>query len=73
MLCDFGLARIMDEVPSGLTTSKRIVGTPRYASPELFMDDDHAHTFASDTWAWGCLFLEVSLYQSRAVTYISNH
>lgn len=60
VICDFGLAKIMDEVPSGLTTSKGNAGTPRYAGPEAFRGKQFARTLASDVWAWGCLFLEVS-------------
>lgn len=60
MLCDFGLARVLEEVPSGLTTSKVTLGTPRYASPELVMEDDPLRDLPSDVWAWGCLVLEVS-------------
>lgn len=58
MLCDFGLARILEEIPSGLTTSRAKTGTLRYLSPEL-LGEDPRHTCQSDAWAWGCLVLEV--------------
>lgn len=58
-LCDFGLARMLEDEPSGLTTT----GLPRltlyYASPEL-LNNVAGHTLKSDVWAWGCLFLSVS-------------
>lgn len=60
MLCDFGLARIQTEDPSGLTTTASPKYTTRYASPELVMESGARITLASDVWAWGCLFLDVS-------------
>lgn len=57
MLCDFGLARVLEEIPSGLTTRSTRIGTLRYVSPELMMDA--RHTRESDVWAWACLLLEV--------------
>lgn len=62
MLCDFGLARIDEEGPSGLTTSDSTKYTPRYASPELLMVTMARHTLKSDIWAWGCLLLGGSLH-----------
>lgn len=59
LLCDFGLARVLEEIPSGLTTTETHTGTTRYASPELISEDVPCHTLKSDVWAWGCLFLVV--------------
>ncbi|KAG8899557.1 hypothetical protein FRC01_010471 [Tulasnella sp. 417] len=39
VLCDFGLARLADGQPSGLTTTKTIKGSIRYMSPELLDED----------------------------------
>lgn len=61
MLCDFGLAKIVEDVPSGLTTSSLPLGTPAYMSPELLNVLDASHTANSDVWSWGCLLLVVSL------------
>jgi len=58
-LCDFGLAKIAENSPSGLTTSSFAgKGTPRYLSPELLCDVP-LRCASSDVWAWGCLFLEI--------------
>lgn len=57
-LCDFGLAKILDDVPSGLTTTRASSYTIRYAAPEIIMGES-LHTIASDMWAWGCLVLFV--------------
>ncbi|KIO25367.1 hypothetical protein M407DRAFT_49969, partial [Tulasnella calospora MUT 4182] len=54
VLCDFGLARLMDGQHSGLTTTKTIKASTRYMSPEL-LDEDPVHTLQSDIWAFGCL------------------
>lgn len=58
-LCDFGLAKILEAVPSGLTTSDTISRSLRYAAPELLNNNKPAHTLPSDAWAWGCLLLVV--------------
>lgn len=58
MLCDFGLARTMDDFPSGLTTTRFSMGTCRYASPEVALFNK-PRTLESDMWSWGCLFLTV--------------
>ncbi|KAG8925022.1 hypothetical protein FRC01_010781 [Tulasnella sp. 417] len=57
VLCDFGLARLADGQPSGLTTTKTIKGSTRYMSPEL-LEEDAVHTLHSDIWAYGCLALK---------------
>ncbi|KAG9021812.1 hypothetical protein FS837_006960, partial [Tulasnella sp. UAMH 9824] len=57
VLCDFGLARLADGQPSGLTTTKQTKGSLRYMSPELH-EDNAVHTLNSDVWAYGCLVLE---------------
>lgn len=59
-LCDFGLSKIEDDMPSGLTTvSFYKKGTPLYLSPELLTSDMPKRDFRSDVWAWGCVVLEV--------------
>lgn len=63
MLCDFGLSRLEEAVPSGLTTRRGGEGTTRYLSPECV--DGAKRTAQSDVWAWGCLFLEVRLVSIR--------
>lgn len=60
LLCDFGLARVLEEVPSGLTTTSIGTCSLRYAAPELISDDVSPHTLPSDMWALGCLLLVVS-------------
>lgn len=64
MLCDFGLARILEDVPSGLTTTSARGCTFRYAAPELVLGDG-LHSLAGDVWAWGCLLLVVSATRRR--------
>lgn len=60
VLCDFGLSTILQDEPSGLTTTKSIKGSTRYMSPEL-LDEDASLSLMSDIWAWGCLLFEVSV------------
>lgn len=58
LLCDFGLSQVLEETPSGLTTTTSIGLTTRYGGPELF-EDNPCRTLPSDIWAWGCLLLVV--------------
>ncbi|KAF2574265.1 hypothetical protein F2Q70_00005879, partial [Brassica cretica] len=54
-LCDFGLARKLDDISKSPSTGKR--GTPYYMAPELY-EDGGVHSFASDLWALGCVLYE---------------
>ncbi len=62
LLCDFGLSRILDGLPSGHTTSVQ-GGTLRYLAPELMggMDpDEHVYpTIKSDVFAFACTCIQV--------------
>ncbi|KAG8891135.1 hypothetical protein FRB99_003842, partial [Tulasnella sp. 403] len=67
MICDFGLARSMESMPSGLTTSTfNQCGSIAYQSPELVMGVSR-RSLESDVWAWGCLLHEeevrIGVYQ----------
>lgn len=68
-LCDFGLSKITEGGPSGLTTSSfNRKGTLRWFSPEL-MCDAPKRNLMSDVWAWGCIVLEVHIrYDSSGRT-----
>jgi len=57
LLCDFGLATMLDFEYSGLETSQSFEGSIRWCSPELF--DAGKRTMSSDIWAWGFLVYEV--------------
>ncbi|KAG8900061.1 hypothetical protein FRB99_006271, partial [Tulasnella sp. 403] len=58
-ICDFGLAKSMESMPSGLTTSTfNQGGSLPYESPEL-LSGDSLRTPESDVWAWGCLLQEI--------------
>ncbi|KIO17969.1 hypothetical protein M407DRAFT_84447, partial [Tulasnella calospora MUT 4182] len=59
LLSDFGLARAMEDKPTGLSTSHGFKGTIRYCSPEVLHGSSREPE--SDMWAWGCLVLEVSI------------
>ncbi|KAG8934434.1 hypothetical protein FRC00_012135 [Tulasnella sp. 408] len=58
MLGDFGLSRVLEADPTGLTTSRTIKGSIRYMSPEL-LNENVIHPLQSDVWAFGCLALEM--------------
>lgn len=62
MWCDFGLAQVMDCIPSGLTTSRTNNGTTRYLSAEV-LNGETGRTLKADVWAWGCVFFEVRRWQ----------
>ncbi|KAG8960870.1 hypothetical protein FRC05_006540 [Tulasnella sp. 425] len=56
-LCDFGLAAVVREGYSGLTTSADFKGSTRWCSREVLMGEER--TLKSDIWGWGCLALEI--------------
>ncbi|KAG8895094.1 hypothetical protein FRB99_000769, partial [Tulasnella sp. 403] len=59
VLCDFGLAKAMEAMPSGLTTSTfNLGGSLPYESPELVLGTS-LRSPRSDVWAWGCLLQEI--------------
>ncbi|KAG8895742.1 hypothetical protein FRB99_000377, partial [Tulasnella sp. 403] len=59
VLCDFGLAKVMDNKHSGLTTTGFDThGTTLYFSPEIIIDES-PRTLKSDIWAWGCLLFQM--------------
>lgn len=62
MLCDFGLAKVLEDVPTGLTTTDTPACSIRYAAPEVILSG-LPHTLQSDVWSWGCAALVVSLYR----------
>jgi len=65
MLCDFGLATVVQANPTGLTTARFAAGgTLRYQSPELFIIEGARRNFKSDVWAWGGVLLEILTDQS---------
>ena len=64
-ICDFGLAKILESGPTGLTTSKGLGGSIRYMSPELLGGDQPARTMESDIWALACTALEVSILRFK--------
>lgn len=55
LLCDFGLAKTLDEVQGLTTASDEFRGTISWCSPELL--DNSPRTSHSDMWAWGLLCL----------------
>ena len=61
LLCDFGLSRILDGLPSGFTTAQH-VGTLRYVAPELL---EGKPTTESDVYAFGCTCIRVSRMAKR--------
>jgi len=60
MLIDFGLAKVIEDGPSGLTTSTGFRGSTRWMAPEL-IEESSQTTPATDIWALGCLLLEIFL------------
>ncbi|KAG8763301.1 hypothetical protein FRC15_008054, partial [Serendipita sp. 397] len=57
-LCDFGLVRLIQETPSGMTTTTAHTGTVRYLAQELVISDDPKPTTETDCHALGCIALE---------------
>ncbi|KZV99892.1 kinase-like protein, partial [Exidia glandulosa HHB12029] len=58
-LSDFGLSKIIAEHSQTFTQDSALKGTSRWMAPELLMDASPRHTYATDIWACGCLFIEI--------------
>ena len=54
---DFGLANMLEDGTTGLTTTTGFQASWRWVSPELA--DETKRTKASDVWAFGCTLIEV--------------
>lgn len=69
LLCDFGLAKIMDEASHGFTTTDGFKGSIAWGSPEVLKFG--RRTVYSDVWAWALLVWEVSR-SATVVVYQAN-
>ncbi|KAG8898723.1 hypothetical protein FRB99_007195, partial [Tulasnella sp. 403] len=67
MLCDFGLSKLLEDVPSGLTTESGQKGTTRWMAPEQ-LGKHPVYTTESDAYAFGCLALEIMTEKPPFVT-----
>lgn len=56
MLCDFGISKLLQEGPSGFTTTATPKGTPRFMAKEL-LEGTSGTTIRSDVYAFGGLVL----------------
>ncbi|KAG8984882.1 hypothetical protein FRB93_006179 [Tulasnella sp. JGI-2019a] len=70
LLCDFGLAKLVEDGHSGLSTSSNFHGSVRWCSPELFHDSPRS--LASDIWAFGCVVIEV-IYECTPYKHIRSN
>ncbi|KAG8897953.1 hypothetical protein FRB99_007772, partial [Tulasnella sp. 403] len=48
MLCDFGASKLLEDVPSGLTTSNVVTGTLRWKAPELAYENPVTIKYTTD-------------------------
>ena len=55
MITDFGLAKILEETRTGLTTSNTTALSIRYSAPEV-LEGQNANA-SSDVYSFGCLAL----------------
>src|SRR5262249_47026910 len=58
MVCDFGLAKLLDSDVE-LTLPDQQVGTPAYMAPEQFPGSSTPVSRATDVWALGVLFFHL--------------
>jgi serine/threonine protein kinase len=63
-LCDFGLSRVVGELP--VYPSTNMLGTPRWTAPELYCFEDGVPqpqiTNKCDIYSYGCIIHEVCLH-----------
>ena len=60
MLCDFGISKLIQDTPSGFTTTATPKGTARFMAKEL-LEGTTGSNIKSDVYAFGCLVLRESL------------
>lgn len=65
LLCDFGLAKILDKEFKGLQTTGTWKGSMRWCAPEVLQGEPA--TTQSDIWSWGLLVREVRTFRSLQV------
>ncbi|KAG8939628.1 hypothetical protein FRC04_006109 [Tulasnella sp. 424] len=70
-ICDFGISKLVQENPSGFTTTVSVKATLRYSSREM-LDQDGKSTTASDVWAFGMLILHVMTNKVPYITILSD-
>lgn len=73
LLCDFGMARVLQDVASGYTTATVVPGTRGFQAPGVLTGG--AATTASDVYAFGCVILSVSESignKQERVTYLED-
>ncbi len=63
MVSDFGLARILEAEPSGLTAPSAFLGTAGYLAPELIFGDSSAPTVQADLYSLGAILYELAAGQ----------
>ena len=63
-LADFGVAAVLTEYPPRSASGS---GTVRWMAPELVTTEHPRLTWASDMWAFGCLFIHVRSYLTKAL------
>jgi eukaryotic-like serine/threonine-protein kinase len=59
MVSDFGLARILESEPSGLTAPSAFMGTAGYLAPELAFGSNTAPTVQADIYSLGAILYEL--------------
>jgi tRNA A-37 threonylcarbamoyl transferase component Bud32 len=74
---DFGIARVMDEEATRLTSTGQVFGTPRYMSPEQAQSTAHVDA-RSDLYALGLIIYECIVGQppfvaQTSIQYLSAH
>ncbi len=73
-IADFGLARMEQTGPTGLTMSGDVLGTPCYMAPEQATGAGHTVGLAADVWALGSILYEMlaGLPPFRAATVLET-
>ncbi|KAF9508174.1 hypothetical protein BS47DRAFT_1303155, partial [Hydnum rufescens UP504] len=65
-LCDFGLSTVLDNSPTGFTSSA-FGGTLRFMAPELLSEAEERRSIQSDVYAYACTYAEVCTHRAVAI------
>ncbi|CAF4683705.1 unnamed protein product, partial [Rotaria sp. Silwood2] len=60
VICDFGIARCLDNDNQEKKRTNTTKGTIRWMAPELCSPPPEPSSFSSDVWSYGCIILETT-------------
>ncbi|CAF4087441.1 unnamed protein product [Adineta steineri] len=60
VICDFGIAKLLDDDNQEKRRTNTTKGTIRWMAPELCAPPPEPSSYLSDVWSYGCIILEIT-------------